>query len=86
MHSMPGFQTSLFPSLRCSPRAFFLQPVCIFLRPACYRANHKETPPTVANKGFPNFAIVTKISPLPEQNDDLRRFVYQRQIFKSDQF
>ena len=26
----------------------------------------------LANKGFPNLAIVTKFSPLPEQNDDLR--------------
>ena len=25
----------------------------------------------LANKGFPNLAIVTKFSPLPEQNDDL---------------
>ena len=32
----------------------------------------------LANKGFPNLAIVTKFSPLPEQNDDLRFYLSDR--------
>ena len=37
-------------SQRCSPRAFF------FLRPACCRASHNETPPTVGQLQFHRYA------------------------------